>query len=533
MIRKQQSTVSSKKMHKAVFFPAFLGLVVFTSLGIFQTEVVGNFLTYALYGMSDSIGWFYELLTLAVTVLTVGLAFTDFGKIRIGGANAKPDFSLWSWATMAICGGLGTGLLFWAMGEPIYHFTAPPVASGTAPFSREAAIFAVSQDMWIWSFPQFTLYSICGLAFALVAYNFKKPLSYKPVIELALGKNKYIGMVSSVIHGVTIFTMCAAVACSMGVGLLQIGAGIEKLIGIPQSNVIYFGVAVVITAMFTLSCVSGLGTGLKKLASFTAVIFILIMCYVIFFGPKEFLAKLGTEAFADMLNNWPQKTLILNTMAPMDQWFADWPIQYIASYIVYAPTLGMFLARLSKGRTVKEFILVNVIARAFFVIIWIGVFGSLEIYFQASGTFDVWGAIQTYGIQSTIFQILAQFPFGWILITLFLIAIFAAFSTIADPVAAALATLATKGIENIDEEAPVALKVIIGIMMGTIAFILVLSGGVTAVKGMWVIIALPIAFLMLLMITALFRGMNHVSKQASYMAKETETEETETKELRI
>lgn len=514
-------------MHKAVFIPAFLCLLVFTVLGIFKTDVVEAFLTKALYGMSDGVGWFYELLTLVITVLTLCLAFSRYGKIRIGGADAKPDFKLWNWATMAICGGLGTGLLFWAMGEPIYHYMQPPVASGAEAMTREAAIFAVSQDMWIWSFPQFTLYSICGLAFALVAYNFKKPLSYKPVIELAIGKNKRASGLSSVVHAVTIFTMCAAVACSMGVGLLQIGAGIEKLLGIPQSNVVYLGVAIVITIVFTLSCVSGLGNGLKKMASFTAVIFILIMCYVILFGPKEFIAKLGTEAFADMVNNWPQKTLILNTMAAEDTWFADWPVQYIASYIVYAPTLGMFLARLSKGRTIKEFILVNVMARSVFVIIWIAVFGSLEVYFQASGEFDVWAAVNEYGIQSTIFQILDQFPLGGVLIAFFLIAIFTAFSTIADPVASALATLSTKGMENIDEEAPTGLKIIIGIAMGTIAFVLVLSGGVNAVKGMWLIIALPIAVLMILMMIALFKGMNRLLKSKDYMAKELGKKERE------
>ena len=504
-------------INKAVFIPAFLALVLFSAAGIFKTEAMEHFLTIALYSMSDSVGWFYELLTLIITILTLVLAFSKYGRIRIGGADAKPDFKLWNWATMTICGGLGTGLLFWAMGEPIYHFMQPPTAAGAAAMSREAAIFAVSQDMWIWSFPQFTLYSICGLAFALAGYNFKKPLSYLPVIELAIGRNKKSAVLSSVVHSVTVFTMCAAVACSMGVGLLQIGAGLENLLGIPQSNIVYLGVAVVITVMFTLSSVSGLGNGMKKLASFTAVIFLLIMCYVILLGPKEFVAKLGMESLGELLTKWPQKTLILNTMAPKDKWFADWPIQYIGSYIVYAPTLGMFLARLSKGRTIKEFILVNVIARSVFVIIWIGVFGSLEVYFQATGSFDVWAVVNQYGIQATIFLILDQFPLGGILITLFLIAIFAAFSTIADPVASALATLSTKGLESIDEEAPTVLKIMIGIMMGVVAFMLVLSGGVNAVKGMWLIIGLPVSFLMILMVVALFRGMNKLSKKADYL----------------
>lgn len=507
---------------KSVFGPAMLCLLIFIAFGIFQTSLMGKILNDILYGMSDGVGWFFELITFFLLLLAVYVAMCKYGDIRIGGEDAKPDFKMWNWITMSLCGCLGTGLLFWAMGETIYHFAEPPAVSGAVALSREAGIFAVSQTMWIWSFPQFAMYTICGVVFAIAIFNYKKPLSFSPILEMTFGKK--VNVLTNIIHGVTVFTMCAAVACSMGVGLMQIGAGIEVLTGIPQSNMIYLVVAVIITTLFTMSCVSGLGNGLKKLASLTAFAFIFILIYVLILGPSEFIAKIGTESFGELMTKWPQKTMILNTMAPEEKWFADWPIQYVASFIVYAPTLGMFLARLAKGRTVREFIVVNVFVRSAFVIVWIAVFGGLQVYLQSTGKFDIISAVNEYGIQSTIFLVLSQFPLGKVLIVVFLLAIFTAFSTMADPIAAVLATFSTRNQISIDEEAPKVLKITIGVTMGIVAYVLVLSGGVGSVKGMWMIIGLPIAFLIILMMVSLFKGLKKVYGSPEYLVDESEAQ---------
>lgn len=499
---------------KVVFWPAFICLVLFQGFGFFKTEALGNILSKTLYGMADRVGWFFELMVFIVLIITAVVACTRFGNIRIGGPDAKPDYKYWNWITMSLCGGIGTGLLFWAMAEPIWHFAGPPAELGAEAFSREAGIFAVSQAMWQWSIPEYALYTICGVGFAIVVYNFKKPLSFGPVLDLACGRRSR--KLEIVVHALTVFTMCGAVACSMGVGIMQIGAGIESVTGIPQSNLVWLIVAAVITALFTISCVSGIGTGLRKLASFTTIVFIVILFYVMILGPSEFMAKIGIESLAEMVTKWPEKTMILNTMAPDDTWFANWPIQYWASFIVYAPILGMFLSRLAKGRTIREFILVNVLAPSTFCIIWIAVFGGMAIELQTSGRFDVFEAVNEYGMQSTIFHILNQFPLGKVLIVVFVVAIFTSFSTMADPIAAALATISVRNL-SIDDEAPKVLKIVFGVIMGIIAYLLVSSGGVDSVKGMWVVIGFPIAFLMILIMVAIFRGVINLVKKPDHL----------------
>lgn len=503
-----------KKLNHLALWPALALLAVLIGFGVFQTEALGSLLTTVLYSMANHGGWFFCLFTIIVIILTFVLALTKIGDIKIGGPNATPDYKTWNWITMSLCGGIGTGLLFWAMGEPMYHFMTPPVAAGVEAGSRGAAIFAISQAMWQWSIPQYCLYTICAVAFALTAYNMKKPLAFGPVLDTAIGKK--VGGLETFVHGLSIFTMCGAVACSMGVGLMQIGAGLSNLFGLTPGPAVWLVIAVIITVVFTLSCVSGIGTGLKKMSSFTTIAFIGILIFVVIFGPTDFSAKLGTEAVAALLDHPLERTAILNTMAEADSWAADWEIQYWASFIVYAPIIGMFLSRMAKGRTLRQFILVNVLAPSIFCMVWIAIFGGVAINMQVTGEFDIWNAVSTNGMEATIFYILDSFPLGKLLIAVFLVAICTSFSTLADPMAAACATMSVRGL-SVDDEAPKQIKVLIGIIMGTIAYLLVASGGVGSVKGMWVIIGLPIAFVQIVVIVSAFRNGSRALKNNDHM----------------
>lgn len=510
---------TGKKINHLALWPALVLLAVLIGFGVFQTEALGSLLTTILYGMANSFGWFFCLFTIIVIILTFVLAFSKIGNIKIGGPDATPDYKTWNWITMSLCGGIGTGLLFWAMGEPMYHFMTPPVAAGVEGGSRGAAIFSISQTMWQWSIPQYCLYTICAVAFALTAYNAKKPLAFGPVLDSAIGK-KSKGL-ETFVHALSIFTMCGAVACSMGVGLMQIGAGLANLFGLNPGPVVWLVIAVIITAVFTLSCVSGIGTGLKKMSSFTTIAFICILIYVVLFGPSGFCAKLGVESVAALLDHPLERTAILNTMAETDSWAADWEIQYWASFIVYAPIIGMFLSRMAKGRTLRQFILVNVLAPSIFCMVWIAVFGGVAINMQVSGTFDIWNAVSANGMEATIFYILGSFPLGKVLIVVFLIAICTSFSTLADPMAAACATMSVHDL-SVNDEAPKPIKILIGVIMGTIAYLLVASGGIGSVKGMWVIIGFPIAFVQIVVIVSAFRNGAKAVKNETFALPEEE-----------
>ena len=294
VIKKRKNTVKKRsggmnknkdnigKINKvAVSACLLLRLLLFIGIGIVKTEVVGSFMTRALYIIADYFGAYINILSLIFLILAGIIIISRYGDIVIGGKDAKPDYSMLSWCAMSICSGIGTGLLFWAIGEPIYHYMQTPSAIAEAQ-TRKAGIFAVAQAMWDWSFIQYAMYAVCGAAFAVICYNTGKSLSISSIVESATKKK--IPWLNTVITALVIFCLMCATSNSMSVGLMQIGAGLEAVFGIPQKPIVWIIIAVIVTAIFILSCVSGIGRGLKLVSSVCMYFFIFLLVYVLVFG---------------------------------------------------------------------------------------------------------------------------------------------------------------------------------------------------------------------------------------------------------
>lgn len=490
-----------QRLNKAAFLPAIIILIAFVLAGIFWTDAVGNFMTKMLYAFADYFGAYINLLSLLFIILAVIFIISRYGDIVIGGKDAKPEFSMFHWCAMSICSGIGTGLLFWAMGEPMYHYMTTPTAIAQAG-SRKAAIFSVAQAMWDWSFVQYCMYAICGAAFAIICCNKKKSLSFNSLVESAIGKR--IPWLNTLITAVVIFCLMGATSNSMGVGLMQIGAGLEAAFGIPQSALIWLGAAIFVTVIFVLSCVSGIGKGLKLVSSACIYFFLFLLAYVFIFGDTQFITKISSEAVGFMIDNWGTQTTMMNAMADNDKWFADWIVQYWASFIVYAPVIGMFLARMGRGRKVRTFMLVQILVPSLFCIIWIGVFGGQTIALQTSGALDVWSAVNNSGMQATVFQILGTLPLSKIITIMFLITVTLSFCTLADPMASVAATLSVRRL-SADAEAPRKQKILVGVLLGATAYTLVATGGINSVKGMFTLVGLLQSVVMIMCAIVLFK----------------------------
>lgn len=415
---------STGKINKLAFWPAVIALVVFVIVGIVNTQAVGNAMTKILSVIANYFGAYINILSLVFLILAAVIIIGKYGDVIIGGKDAKPDYSMPTWCAMSICSGIGTGLLFWAIGEPIFHYMQTPTAIGQAQ-TRTAGIFAVAQAMWDWSFIQYAMYAVCGAAF--------------------------------------------------------------------------------VSMIFILSCVSGIGKGLKIISSICMYFFIFLLIFVFIFGNTPFIGKITSEAIGFIIDHWGTQTMLMNAMAPKDTWFSEWSVMYWNSFIMYAPIIGMFLARMGKGRTVRTFMLVQVLVPSVFCIIWIGIFGGQTIFLQTSGTLDVWNAVQTSGMQATVFQILGSLPGSKIITVLFLCTITLSFCTLADPMASVASTLSVDGL-SADDEPPKKQKVLVGIILAAVACTLVISGGTTAIKGMINLNGLLQSVVMILCAVAFFKS---------------------------
>ncbi len=490
------------KINKAAFWPAIIALTAFVVCGIVNSQALGACMSSLLDIIADYFGAYINILSLVFLILAAVIIISKYGDVVIGGKDAKPDYSMPTWCAMSICSGIGTGLLFWAIGEPIFHYMQTPTAIGE-PETRRAAIFAVAQSMWDWSFIQYAMYAVCGAAFAVLCFNKGKSLSISSIVECVT--NKKIPWLNTLITSLVIFCLMGATANSMGVGIMQIGAGLESVFGIAQTPIVWILIAVFVATMFILSCVSGIGKGLKIISTICMYFFIFLMAYVYIFGNTQFIGKITSESIGFMVDNWGTQTMLMNAMAPDDNWFSEWSVMYWNSFIMYAPIIGMFLARMGKGRKVRTFMLVQVLVPSIFCIIWIGIFGGQTMFLQTSGELDVWGAVQSSGMQATVFKILESLPGSGVIILMFLITITLSFCTLADPMASVASTLSVNGL-SANDEPPKKQKILVGVILAAVACTLVISGGTTAIKGMINLNGLLQSIVMIMCAVAFFKS---------------------------
>ncbi len=468
-------------LYKEVLFVLAALLFAEIFIGLCFTDQFGALMSNMIYLVGNNFGWWINLLAVIIIFLGLALIVFKYGDIVIGGKDAKPDFSTWQWFSISICGGIGCGLLFWAMGEPIYHFMEPPVAAGVEAQSREAAIFAVSQAMFDWSFVQYFIYSLPAVAFALLTFNYQKALSFSPLLQQSFGRQ--MPKLTTFLHILCGYAVASGVSNSMGAGLMQISGGVNAVFGVPQGPAMYLVITVIVAAFFIISCLTGINKGLTYVSTACMLCFFGLMIYVVAFGDAQFIGKIGTEAFGDILNNFWDKIMFNNTLAPTDQWANKWTITFWNSFFIYAPVIGMFLARMGKGRTVRQFLLVEILVPSLFCCVFTAVFAGMIMKMQTSGTVDVWAKVQELGMQTALYQVLGAMPGGKVVQLVFLVAVCLSFITLADPNTSALSTLCVHG-QEIDSEPPKNIKIIIGVMVSAVAYLLVISGGMDAVKGL-------------------------------------------------
>ncbi|MDO4287216.1 MAG: BCCT family transporter [Eubacteriales bacterium] len=510
------------KLYKPVLIVIVAALLIEIIVGIFFTEQFGAAMSNMLYWVGDHFGWWINLLAVFCVIAGIVIVIFRWGDVKIGGKDAKPDFSYWQWFSMSICSGIGCGLMFWAMGEPMYHFMTPPAAIQAAAGSREAAIFAVSQAMFDWSFVQYFIYSLPALAFALLCFNYQKSLSMGPMLDLTAGeKTKKLTTFMHIICG---YAVACGVSNSMAAGLMQISGGINAVFGIPQGALMYLIITVLVAVFFIFSCVTGINKGLTYVSSACMVCFFVLMIYMVIAGDTMFIGKIGSEATGDLLNNFWSKITINNTMVSQDQWANEWPITFWNSFFIYAPVIGMFLARMGKGRTVREFLLVEILVPSLFCCLFVAIFAGQIVSVQTSGAADVWAMIQEEGMQTTLYQVLGSMPFGKIVQFAFLITVCLSFITLADPNCAALSTLCVHG-QEIDSEPPKPLKIGLGIAISAVAYLLVISGGVNAVKGLLNLGGLLMTIPTLWLILMNFKLIKPLLKSKSHLASDIPTED--------
>jgi choline/glycine/proline betaine transport protein len=426
------------------------------------------------------------------------LAFSKFGQLRIGGQSAKPEFKTISWFAMLFSAGMGIGLLFWSISEPIYHFLSPPMAEGgTAEAAKEAMQFTFLH----WGFHAWAVYALVGLSLAYFTYSRGLPLTIRSIFYPFLG-DKIYGKIGDAIDIFAVLATVFGLATSLGMGVQQIAAGLNHLFDIDSGVQTQIILIAGITFIATISVVLGVDKGVRILSEWnmrTAVLFLLV---VVLLGPTIFIFKSFVQNTGNYLSHFLEAATWTESYTGSN-WQNTWTIFYWGWWIAWSPFVGMFIARISKGRTVREFILGVLIVPSLVTFFWISAFGSTAIHRAILGNDTIVYAVND-NVATALFVFLEDYPFAFILNIIAVILIAGFFITSSDSGSLVVDNLTSGG--KID--APVGQRIFWASAEGGVAAVLLLGGGLQALQTATIVTGLPFAVILIIMCFALFRGLD-------------------------
>lgn len=487
-------------IHPHVTFLSISILVLFILLTLMFKEDSSAFFKMAMSGITSNMGWFLILVTNFFILAGLFFAFSRFGKIRIGGKDARPEFSTMSWFAMLLSAGMGIGLMFWSVAEPIKHYGAPsPMFGHIAAGTPEAAQAAMGITYFHWGIHPWSIYAIVGLGLAFFAYNRGLPLTMRSLFYPLLG-NKIYGFWGNVIDILAVLATLVGLATSLGLGVQQINAGLNFLFNIEVSTLTQVILIIIISGIATLSVMAGLDGGVKRLSQANMILATAFMLFLLVVGPTVFILSGFTQNLGYYLTVFPELSLWTETFRETN-WQGGWTVFYWAWWISWSPFVGMFIARISKGRTVKEFILGVVLIPTLLSFVWMSVFGGSALFLDSHSTVDIVGAVQK-DVSTAMFVMIAQFPLAEILslVAIILVAIF--FITSSDSGSLVVDHLTSGG----KLETPTKQRIFWAVMEGVIAIVLLIGGGLTTLQTASVITGLPFAAVLLISIYSIYIG---------------------------
>ena len=478
-----------RRIDPAVFWGSAVLITAFVAWGLFAPESLGKVMTSSLGWIISNFGWGFILIAFSALVMCIFLVLHPWGSIRLGPDDSRPEFRTFSWVSMMFAAGLGAGLLFYGTAEPISHWAAPP--HGLAkPQSEEAAQVALRYTYFHWGFNGWALYAVMGGAMAYFSFRRGLPTLVSATFSPILGNRAHEKPLGRIVDALAIVATLFGTATSLGLNGLQLNSGLNYLTGLEKSNTMAVIIILVVTAVFLISAISGVERGIQILANLGSFATIGLFAFFLFVGGSTVLViSQGIESIGSyVIQVLPMS---LQTGVGNEQWMAGWTIFYWAWWISWAPFVGMFVARISRGRTIREFVLGVVAAPTGFGFLWFAVVGGTGIELQRSGQADLLKSIATPEL--SLFIALDALPLAVISssICIFLIALF--FISGADAAAIVMATMASRG----SLQPPRLVVVVLGALMGGIACAMLLVGGLNALQQAAILGSVPFTFVLI------------------------------------
>lgn len=504
------------KQHKVMDWWTFYGTVAVLLIAVIPMMVFPKASQEVITSINDmisnSLGPWYLTLGLIVFAFVLYIAFGKYGNVTLGKASDKPEFNNFSWISMLFCAGIGSDILYWGVIEWAYYYQVPPY--GASGMTDEALQYATMYGMFHWGPIAWAIYVLPALPIGYLVFVKKKPIykisqACRPILKGQTDK-----LPGKIVDILFIFGLLGGAATSLALGVPLISAGIERLTGLDGENMVMRSVILlIITVIFAFSSYTGLKKGIQKLSDINVWLTFLILGIVLIVGPTVFIMETTVSGFGNMLKNFFQMATWLEPFGGIGKreetnFPQDWTIFYWSWWLVYAPFIGLFIARISKGRTLKEVVLGTIIYGTLGCVLFFGIFGNYAVFLQISGQFDVIQFLNQHSAEATIIEVMHQLPFPKVMIVLFLISAFLYLATTFDSGSYILAAATQKKV--IDEPLK-ANRLFWAFALCLLPFSLMLVGGERALdvlKTASILASVPLTIIFVMMMISFIRTLN-------------------------
>ncbi|EPU0260384.1 choline BCCT transporter BetT [Pseudomonas aeruginosa] len=487
-------------MNPPVFYGAAILILLFAAVVIGLPQRAGEWLLAAQTWASQTVGWYYLLAMTLYLIFVVVTALSGYGKIKLGADHDEPEFSYLSWAGMLFAAGISITLFFFCVSEPLTHFLQPPQGeAGT----QEAARQAMELLFLHWGLHGWGVFALVAMALAYFAYRHNLPLALRSALYPLIGK-RINGPIGYTVDCFGIIATVFGLGADMGFGVLQLNSGLDYLYAIPHTHAVQMVLIVLMMGAAISVAVSGVDKGIRILSDINMLLACSLLLFVLFAGPTQHLLNTLVQNVGDYLGHLPGKSFDLYAYGGPSDWLGSWTVFYWAWWIAWAPFVGLFIARISRGRTIREFVFGVLFIPLGFTLAWMSIFGNSALE-QALGGASELGRVAIEQPSMALYQMLQNYPWSRAVITVTVLVSFVFFVTSADSGTVVLSTLSAHG-GSADDDGPKWLRVFWGSVTALVTGGLLFAGSIDALKSAVVLTSLPFSLILLLMMWGLHKA---------------------------
>jgi glycine betaine transporter len=477
-----------------------LTLVIF---GAFMPEELDRISSLVHLWIIENCGWGYLLSAFLFLIFSLFLALGPYKDIRLGTDDEKPQFTYFGWFSMLFAAGMGIGLIFWGVAEPLNHFRNP--AGYIDKSSGEAAMFAMKHSFFHWGFHPWGIYIVMSLAIAYFSFRRGMPPLISSCFYPLIGEKIY-GITGTLIDVLAVFATVFGISTSLGLGAMQIHSGLSEAFSLPPGQMYTLLIIGVVTFFFILSSITGLSKGIQILSKTNIIILLILIVFMFIAGPTSYILNTFTSTLGNYLSSLVSMSLNLHPFQGYE-WTKSWTVFYWAWWIAWSPFVGLFVASISRGRKIQEFVFGLLLVPTLLTFVWFSIFGGAALHLQIVQGVDI-SSTAVSNVSIVLFKLFNYYPLGLglTIISVLLLSVF--FITSADSATYVLAMMTSNG----DYNPPVAKKLTWGILQSMVASVLLISGGLEALQKMSIAAALPFALIMILLCVSIIKAFRYEVK---------------------